>query len=257
MTAARRGRRSSPAFPTARRSTPFARIRRRRGCCSPAPSATSTCRSTTAANWQSLRLNMPVTSVRDIIVKDDDLVAGDARARVLDSRRHHAAAADRRGDRQAQTRRCSSRPTAWRVRWNTSTDMPWPKEEPTGPEPAGRGDHQLLPEGRRGGPVTLEILRAGRAARAALFEHRPAAADSGRRRPRRCRSTGIGRRSRSRRPPACIASSGTCTTSRSRRRGGGGRGGRADAAADPGDPVQHGAGADHARGSHPGPTPSS
>ena len=27
------------------------------------------------ANWQSLRLNMGVTSVRDLIVKDDDLVA--------------------------------------------------------------------------------------------------------------------------------------------------------------------------------------
>ena len=44
-------------------------------------------------NWQSLRLNMPATSVRDLIVKDDDLAIAHARARVLDSRRHHAAAA--------------------------------------------------------------------------------------------------------------------------------------------------------------------
>ena len=35
---------------------------------------------------------------------------------------------------------------AWRVRWNTSTDMPWPKDEPTLPEPAGRHADQLLPE---------------------------------------------------------------------------------------------------------------
>ena len=28
------------------------------------------------ANWESLRLNMPATSIRDLIIKDDDLVAG-------------------------------------------------------------------------------------------------------------------------------------------------------------------------------------
>ena len=28
------------------------------------------------ANWQSLRLNMPATSVRDLVIKDDDLVIG-------------------------------------------------------------------------------------------------------------------------------------------------------------------------------------
>lgn len=27
-------------------------------------------------NWQSLRLNMPATSIRDLVIKDDDLVVG-------------------------------------------------------------------------------------------------------------------------------------------------------------------------------------
>ena len=27
-------------------------------------------------NWQSLRLNMPATSIRDLVIKDDDLVIG-------------------------------------------------------------------------------------------------------------------------------------------------------------------------------------
>ncbi|MCK7510116.1 MAG: hypothetical protein MZV70_42835 [Desulfobacterales bacterium] len=53
--------------------------------------------------------------------------------------------------------------TAWRVRWNTSTDMPWPKEEPTGAEPARRRHHQLLPEvGReRAGDARRSAARTG------------------------------------------------------------------------------------------------
>ena len=47
-TAAGRGPRSSTASPAAHPSAWCARIRRRRGCCSPAPSGKSTCRSTTA-----------------------------------------------------------------------------------------------------------------------------------------------------------------------------------------------------------------
>jgi hypothetical protein len=47
-TAARPGRRSPTAFPTAASSTWCARIRSGAACCSPAPSRPSTCRSTTA-----------------------------------------------------------------------------------------------------------------------------------------------------------------------------------------------------------------
>ena len=47
-------------------------------------------------HWQPLRLNMPATSIRDLVVHGDDLVVGHARPLLLDPRRHHAAAADRR-----------------------------------------------------------------------------------------------------------------------------------------------------------------
>jgi hypothetical protein len=48
--------------------------------------------------------------------------------------------------------------TAWRVRWNTSTDMPWPKEEPTAPNPPeGAGINYYL-KSAAAGPVVLEIL---------------------------------------------------------------------------------------------------
>ena len=47
-----------------------ARTRSGRGCCSSAPSTASTSRSTTARNWQSLRLDLPVTPVHGIVVKE-------------------------------------------------------------------------------------------------------------------------------------------------------------------------------------------
>src|SRR6185312_8134910 len=85
-------------------------------------------------HWQSLRLNMAPSSVRDIIVKDDDLVAA-THGRgfwILDDitplRQVTAASRDEDAVLFAPT-------IAWRVRWNTSTDMPWPVEEPTGTNP--------------------------------------------------------------------------------------------------------------------------
>ena len=58
------------------RSTSSAKIRGSRDCCSPAPSARSCSRQTMAQRWQSLRMNMPASSVRDLVIKDDDLVIG-------------------------------------------------------------------------------------------------------------------------------------------------------------------------------------
>ena len=156
---------------------------------------------------------MAVSSVRDVIVKDDDLVAA-THGRgfwILDDitplRQMDAASADSDVILFKPT-------TAWRVRWNTSVDMPWPKEEPTAPNPAGRRDHQLLPEvaGERSGhardPAAGWDGSSG-ATRAAIrsrqFPRRPR---------RRRRSTGIVRRSRCPPPRACIASPGTSTISR-------------------------------------------
>jgi hypothetical protein len=47
--------------------------------------------------------------------------------------------------------------TAWRVRWNTSTDMPWPKEEPTGPNPPEGASINYYMKSPATGPVVLEI----------------------------------------------------------------------------------------------------
>lgn len=83
--------------------------------------------------WQPLRLNMPATSVRDIIIKDNDLVAA-THGRgfwILDdiSPLRQLAKSDR------------GKPVlfkpglATRVRWNTNTDTPLPPEEPAGENP--------------------------------------------------------------------------------------------------------------------------
>jgi hypothetical protein len=86
------------------------------------------------ARWHALQQNLPRSSARDIIVKDDDLaVATHGRGFwILDDitplRQLDAAALERDAVLFKPT-------TAWRVRWNTSTDMPWPKEEAVLPNP--------------------------------------------------------------------------------------------------------------------------
>ncbi|MBA4121741.1 MAG: glycoside hydrolase [Acidobacteria bacterium] len=83
-------------------------------------------------NWQSLRFNMPATSVRDLIVKDDDIAVG-THGRgfwILDNITPL---------RQLETNNQESvlfKPqTALRVRWNMNTDTPLPPDEPSGENP--------------------------------------------------------------------------------------------------------------------------
>ena len=110
------------------------------------------------ANWQALRLNMAVSSVRDLIVKDDDLVAA-THGRgfwILDDitplRQVEASSADSDVILFKPT-------TAWRVRWNTSVDMPWPKEEPTAPNPPEGAIINYYLKTAAKGPITLEVLQ--------------------------------------------------------------------------------------------------
>ncbi len=107
--------------------------------------------------WQSLRLNMPATSIRDLLVKDDDLIAA-THGRgfwILD---------DISPLRELKSSVVSSqaylfRPqTAIRVRWNTNTDTPLPPDVPAGENPPDGAviDYSLGAGGS--GEVTLEIF---------------------------------------------------------------------------------------------------
>ncbi len=83
-------------------------------------------------NWQSLRLNMPATSVRDLIVKDDDLaVATHGRGFwILDN----ITPLRQLQPNDEETRLFKPQP-ALRVRWNFNTDTPLPPDEPVGENP--------------------------------------------------------------------------------------------------------------------------
>ena len=84
--------------------------------------------------WQSLRVNMPATSIRDIVVKDDDLVAG-THGRgfwILDDVTPLRQLAEKA---LAAPAHLFAPPTAIRFRSNKNTDTPLPPDEPAAPNP--------------------------------------------------------------------------------------------------------------------------
>ncbi|MFL6515232.1 MAG: WD40/YVTN/BNR-like repeat-containing protein [Chthoniobacterales bacterium] len=105
-------------------------------------------------NWQPLRLNLPATSVRDLIVKDDDLaIATHGRGFwILDNITPLRQGAE--GQRQAVLFKPQP---AVRVRWNTNPDTPLPPDEPVGENPPDGAiiDYYLASDSTA--PVTLEI----------------------------------------------------------------------------------------------------
>ncbi|NCT93328.1 MAG: glycoside hydrolase [Chitinophagaceae bacterium] len=111
------------------------------------------------ANWQSLRLNMPATSIRDLVISKDDIVVG-THGRgfwILDDitplRQLNASLA-------AGPVVLYKPQQSWRVRWNLYTDTPMPQEEPAGENPPdGAIINYYLKEAAQQ-EVVLEILDA-------------------------------------------------------------------------------------------------
>jgi hypothetical protein len=107
-------------------------------------------------HWTSLRLNMPATSIRDLVVKDDDVAAATHGRSlwILD---------DVTPLRTMEPVTLRSDVTlfkpqrATRVRWNRNTDTPIPQEEPAGDNPP---DGAILTYNLRAAAslVTLEIF---------------------------------------------------------------------------------------------------
>ena len=116
-------------------------------------------------HWESLRLDMPAISVRDIQVKDDssclcsDLVIG-THGRgfwILDN---IATLRQATAARAASAAYLFKPPTAVRVRFGTNEPTPWTPEVPAGenPMPGGIIDYKLGSDAS--GPVTMDILDA-------------------------------------------------------------------------------------------------
>jgi hypothetical protein len=99
---------------------------------------------------------MAPSSVRDLVVKDDDLVAG-THGRgiwILDDITPLRQIADGMAARDAVLFKPQ---TAWRVRWNMNTDTPLPPDESTAPNPPEGAIIDYYLRSAASGPISLEI----------------------------------------------------------------------------------------------------
>jgi photosystem II stability/assembly factor-like uncharacterized protein len=107
-------------------------------------------------HWQSLRLNLPATSIRDLVVHQDDIVVGTHGRSfwILDN--------------ITPLRQIDSKITqpdaylfapqlTYRVRRNNNTDTPLPPEEPAGQNPPDGAMLDYFLKSEATGPVTIEI----------------------------------------------------------------------------------------------------
>lgn len=107
------------------------------------------------ANWQSLRMNMPASSIRDLVIHENDLVIGTHGRSIwiLDdfSPLRELTKLPKNEARLFQPS------LAMRVRFNMFSDTPLPPEEPTGANPPDGAiiDYHLPNDAKQ---VTLEIL---------------------------------------------------------------------------------------------------
>jgi photosystem II stability/assembly factor-like uncharacterized protein len=108
-------------------------------------------------DWQPLRLNMPATSIRDLVIHNDDVVVGTHGRSfwILD---------DITPLRQVNAQVASSGAhlfapqLAYRVKRNTNTDTPLPPEEPAGQNPPDGAIINYYLKSSAASVVTLEIL---------------------------------------------------------------------------------------------------
>jgi photosystem II stability/assembly factor-like uncharacterized protein len=106
------------------------------------------------ANWESLRLNLPASSVRDLMIKHDDLiVATHGRGFwILDD-----ITPLRQLNRNQRENLLFKPQTALRVRANLNTDTPLPPDEPAGENPPDGAMIDYFLSKDASGPVTIEI----------------------------------------------------------------------------------------------------
>lgn len=108
-------------------------------------------------NWQPLRLNMPATSIRDLVIHNDDVVVGTHGRSfwILD---------DITPLRQLTPTTTNSPAhlfapqVAYRYKRNVNTDTPLPPDEPVGQNPPDGAIINYYLKGTPGGPITLEIF---------------------------------------------------------------------------------------------------
>lgn len=107
-------------------------------------------------HWQSLRLNMPATSIRDLTIKDNDLiVATHGRSFwILDDITPLRQLTAESAKQQVILYKPEN---AYRVRWDMYPDTPMPKDEPAGENPPDGAIIDYYLSAKAKGEVTLEI----------------------------------------------------------------------------------------------------
>lgn len=107
-------------------------------------------------NWQPLRLNMPATSIRDLVVKDDDLVVGTHGRSfwILDD------VTPLRQLATSQQTALFAPQVATRVKRSFHTDTPFPPEEPAGQNPPDGAVINYYLSSPSVSPLVLEITDA-------------------------------------------------------------------------------------------------
>ncbi|MFI5181267.1 MAG: WD40/YVTN/BNR-like repeat-containing protein [Thermoanaerobaculia bacterium] len=110
-------------------------------------------------SWQSLQLNLPATSVRDLVVHEDDLVVGTHGRSfwILDDVTPLRQLAPGTLAEQAHL---FAPQAATRVRRSRYTDTPMPPEEPAGENPPDGAIVHYFLKSQPADPVTMEILDA-------------------------------------------------------------------------------------------------
>ena len=108
-------------------------------------------------NWTSLRLNMPATSIRDLVIHNDDVVVGTHGRSfwILDD----ITALRQVGPRVLASDAYLFAPqVAYRYKRNVNTDTPLPPEEPVGQNPPDGAIINYYLKQEQTGPITLEIF---------------------------------------------------------------------------------------------------
>ncbi len=85
-------------------------------------------------NWQPLRLNFPTTSIRDLLVHHDDLIAA-TQGRGIWILDDLSPLRQISGNIKSQSVFLFQPKDAWRMRGNTNNDTPWPPSTPLGQNP--------------------------------------------------------------------------------------------------------------------------
>ena len=107
-------------------------------------------------HWNPLRMNMPATSIRDLVVHEDDLVIG-THGRAIWVMDNMSLLRELAAAKNAGAAHLFTPAQATRVRWNMFSDTPLPPEEPTGQNPPDgiALDYYLPDDAQR---VVLEIF---------------------------------------------------------------------------------------------------